>query len=148
MTRHGVEVHHRTVCQERHLVEARHRRQAWPPTHIDEDAIGAQVVLANRDFAGRSESGVSCIDLTPRQTAQHSLDPGPGSFSNPVLPDLDVLHVHANVAVNGHTEIARSSRGMSDVRAGNHGFRWYAAGVHARAAEQMPLDDRDRHPCA
>ena len=34
---------------------------------------------------------------------------------------------------------------MSRVRAGDHRFRWNAAGVDARSAEEMPLDDGDRH---
>ena len=145
MWRSGVELQHRRVRQEWNLVEARHRRDRCASPDVEEDAIGGEDLIPDSDFAGRSQSGMSRVDVAVRQAAQHLLDAAARSFRDRVLPGFDALHVDAHVAVDGHAEVACATRQMGGVCAGHHRFGWNASGVDARAAEQMPLDDGHRH---
>jgi len=100
------------------------------------------------DFARRTEAGMPGIHVALRQAAQHLLDASSRSFGDRVLSGFDTLHVHAYVAIDRHAVVARTPREMSRVRARHHRLGRNAPGVDAGSAEEMALDDGNRHACA
>ena len=58
MRRKEINPHHRTVGEERDAVESGHGRSCSPSSHIEEDPLGGQSVIANAHLVRRRESCV------------------------------------------------------------------------------------------
>ena len=69
----------------------------------------------------------------------------PRLAGNRILSRLDGCHVHADRAIDHDAELSGSSRQVGRIGAGHHRLGGNAAGIHAGAAKQMALDDRDPH---
>jgi hypothetical protein len=72
-------MHHRAVGEKRHWIGLRqqtrgHRRT---PADVDEDAIGGQDLVADRDIVRRREPRVPGVDRAAGQTTQPLLDANP-----------------------------------------------------------------------
>ena len=57
-------------------------------------------------------------------------------------------HVDVRLTSSDHAVLARATSHVRGIGAGNHRFRRRAAVVHARATEEVTLDDRHVHPIA
>ena len=107
--------------------------------------MGAEDLIPHGDFVRGTEPRVSGVDIAALHAAQPLLDARARSFRDRVLPGLHALHVNAHAALEDHSVVAGAACHVGGVRAGHHRLGRDAPGVDARPAEQMALDDGDRH---
>ena len=139
----------RAVGEVRHPVEA---RRAAAPRRAAPTLMKIRSALQDR---GRPTC-TSCGAVNPRVSGEDRalversrsdlLEPVARPPGDRVLPRLDPRHVDARPRRRRATpNSAGPPRHVRRIGAGHHRLGRNAAGVHAGAAEQMTLDDRDPH---
>ena len=145
MLGHPVEAQDRAVGQVIDLTDARHVGHGGAPADVDEDAGRRQQRLPDPDRVRALETGVPLHDRAAGHAAQPLLDARTRIGGDGVGPRLDARHVDLDGAVEHDAVLAAAAREMGRIGARDHRLRRRAAGVDAGAAEEIPLDDGDRH---
>ena len=113
---------------------------------VDEDARRGQLLVADADGRRRLRSApCPWKTVQPCHAAQPTLDAVARVGDDRVGARLDLRHVDARRAVEHDAVVGRASREVRGVGAGDQRLGRHAAGVDAGAAEQLALDERDRH---
>ena len=85
MGRKKVQPHHRAVGEVRNLVQAGDRRDRRASADVDEDAVGAQPPVADRDLLLGDKTGMTFVNGAALQRLQRALDASPRGFGDGVL---------------------------------------------------------------
>ena len=142
------QVHHRAVREKRGAIDAGQFRDRGTTADVDEDAVGAEEGLTNRDLPCRAEAGVAPEHVALLEALQHLLEALSRLGGDCVLAGLDARDVHTDPAIDGHTIVSGAARKMGCIGTGDHGLRRDAACIHAGATDEMPFDNRHAHPFA
>ena len=97
-----------------------------------------------RTRVGRLEAGVAAITVQPGIARSQRSTPSRDSRDHGVGARPHARHVDAD-RPGDDAEVGGAAREVRGVGAGDQRLGRHAAGVHAGAAEQLPLDERDRH---
>jgi hypothetical protein len=84
-------------------------------------------------------------DRAMLRAAQPGFDIAAGLRGDRGGAGLDPRHVHPQLPLEGKAVLGAAPRCVCGIGAGDQRFGRYAAGVDASAAEQLTLDDRNRH---
>ena len=97
-----------------------------------------------RTVSADSNSRVALEDRAPRHAAEPALDAGSGAGRHCIGACLDPGHVDLRRR-RDDAVVCRAPHDVRGVGAGDQRLGGHAAGVHTGAAEQLALDERDRH---
>src|SRR5262249_27856413 len=126
-------------CYRHGALDAGQWRDACAAAHVDEDAFGAEELIADTDRVGRIEPRGS-LEHGP---SPHTLEPGADPLTricrDGVGSRLDALHVDVDTARSAHAVFGCPSRDVGGPRAGDQRLGRDAARVHACAAEEFAL---------
>src|SRR4029077_13308697 len=115
------------------------------PTDIDENFVGLQDFIIDRDSAGRLKAGMALNDRTIFKSSQPFLDAPVRPSGNFILACFNTLHIDADIAIDSKTKLGASAGNMGRVRAGNQGLCRYTSCIYTGAAKLVAFNYGDRH---
>ncbi len=138
----GVELHHSGVREVGKFGEAGQVGDGRPATHIDEDPLGLQHLVAHAHASRALETGVALENGGVCEATQPARHPLARPRDDRVLAGLHRPGVHRYGPLDHHSPARGLARHESRAGAGHERLRGDAADVHAGSAEELPLDDR------
>ncbi len=143
--RHPIQRQDGGVGEIRHVVDARHVGHEGTAADVDEDSRRGQLLLADAHRVRSFEPRVALDDRAAIHVSQPLLHARAGIGGNGGGPRLDPAHVDLHATVDHDAEVGGAAREMRRVRARDKCFGRHAPCVHAGAAEELALHERDRH---
>ncbi len=143
---HLVELHHARAGEGVHVADTGHVGDPGASADVQEDPLGLEHPIADDHAVGSVERGVTADELDRVDRVDPLPDALVGSLGDRLHAGLHARHVDHRLAADVEPELGAPACHVDRPGAGHERLGRDAAGVHTRASEQVPLDDR--HPPA
>src|SRR4030095_16231326 len=115
-----------------------------PAADVDEDLVRVEALSADVHLVSGLETGVALVDGAVLHVSQPVFEPGARAARPRAFSAHAPLHV-ATPRADVHAILGGASGHARRVSARHHRLGRNAAGIDARSAEGVALDDRDLH---